>query len=307
MWELASLPDGTGWVDSDEAARWMAHRHGTVAVAPAIEQCITEATIVGLVGDTAPVGLTPLGRLALTDPNQVRSADLGGAGEVIVQADLTVVAPPDLDPSIRARLALVGDLESDAGAIVYRLADEPITRAVQGGQSAEEICAFLDEISSVSVPGTVRQFVVDAASRAGRVKILSPATIVVTTDPVDLATACSLKSAKLQQIAPTVAISTLSPDKLRDVLDRRGLSPDLVLDSTGERTVRRSGLEAAQLRRRAEQAMDMAKRANNSHLKAHAASMLAEADQASNPSLRLTVSGPLAVTPQSLAALGPRR
>lgn len=303
LWELGRLPSGDGWVDDDAAARWIEHRHHSMAVAEAVLDCLGDLRALGMVTTTGPTALTALGRLALDDPDAVLDIDLGGATTAIVQADETVVCPPDLDLDVLSRLGRIAGLESDAGARIFRLEENLVTKAIQRGDTAEEILAFLSELSSVPLPDTVRRLVTDAADRADRVRIVEAMSVVVVSDPVDLATASKLKSAKLTPVTDTVAVSTLSAAKLREILDRKGLAPTVVSTEDGATTPRSAADDADQLEARARRQRDMAQRHGSRGLSTSAQRLEEQARQARNPASRLTVRGPIAVTPGMLDRL----
>ena len=123
-------------------------------------------------------------------------------------------------------------LESDAGAYIYRLDPHLLTLAVQAGKTPESILEFLTELSSVPLAANIEWLVRDAAQRAGRIRLIAAPTVVVVSDPVDLATACSVKAAKLRPISDTVAVSELAHTKVRAALERKGLVPEIVLGRT---------------------------------------------------------------------------
>lgn len=303
LWELGRLAPGDGWLDDEAAATWIEHRHGSMAVAGAVLECLRDLRVLGVVTTTGPAGLTELGRLALDDPKAVREVDLGGATSAVVQADETVVCPPDLDPDVSVRLGRIARLESDAGARIFRLDDTLVTKAVQEGDTADDIVEFLAELSSVPLPDTVRRLVADAAGRADRVRIFDASTVVVVSDPADLATACKLKSAKLAPVSDTVAVSTLPAGKLREILDRKGLAPMVVATGDPGMTPRTAADDAAELERQARRQRELAKRYGAGGLAASARRLEEEASKARNPASKLDVRGPIAVTPGLLARL----
>ncbi|MDZ7732584.1 MAG: hypothetical protein U5R31_05205 [Acidimicrobiia bacterium] len=116
----------------------------------------------------------------------------------------------------------------------------------------------------------MRTLVHDAAARAHRVRVIDATSVVVTEDPADLATAVKLKSAKLTSVSDTVAVSTLAAEKLRQVLDRKGLAPTVVSTSGGELTPRRSSDEAARLERAAQNQREFARHRGYDRLAEHA-------------------------------------
>jgi hypothetical protein len=229
LWELANLDPGTGWTNPDQFAEWLAHHYAPQADKAVALEVIEDLRRLGVVASSGPVGLTELGEAALRDPMAAADIEVGGSTQAIVQADHTVIAPPDLRSDIAAWLASIAVVESDAGAFVYRLDPHLLTVAVQAGKSPESILEFLTELSSVPLAPNIEWLVRDAAGRAGRIRLISAPTVVVVSDPVDLATACSVKAAKLRAISDTVAVSELPHTKVQAALERKGLVPQVVL------------------------------------------------------------------------------
>jgi hypothetical protein len=303
LWELGRLAHGEGWADDEEAAAWIEHRHAPTAVTEAVLECLRDLRALGVVAASGPAALTDLGRLALEDPKAVLDADLGGATTAVVQADETVVCPPDLDPDVLARLGRIARLESDAGARIFRLDETLVTKAVQRGDTPEQILAFLAELSSVPLPDTVRRLVTDAAGRADRVRIAEASSVLVVSDPADLVTACNLKSAKLTPLSETAAVSTLPAAKLREILDRQGLAPMVASSANGGATPRTAADDATELERLARQQREFAQRHNITGLAAGARRLEEQAREARDPATKLAVRGPIAVTPALLERL----
>ena len=300
LWELATLDEGLGWTDDAAVAAWMEHRYSPMSVEEAITECLADLRLLGVVHPSGPVALTEIGRLALEDPGALGALEFGTAREAIVQADMSIICPPDMDMDLLTRIEALATLETDHGTRTYTLDESSIVDAVRAGDSAESITTFLDELSSVPLPDTVYRLVCDAAQRVGQVRVAPAASVLVTEDPVDLATACKLKSAKLTALTATVAVSSLPTDKLVQILDRKGLAPT-VTAGDGDTVVRRSAsAEAAELERRAEAHREIAQRTGIKGLAAQADHFEREAAAARNPESRLAVSGPLAVTPALL-------
>lgn len=303
LWELGRLTLGEGWIDDEVAATWIEHRHHSIAVAAAVLECLRDLRSLGVVTASGPTALTELGRLALDDPKAVLGADLGGATTAVVQADETVVCPPDLDPDILVRLGRIARLESDAGARIFRLDDTLVTTAVQRGDTSEQILEFLAELSSVPLPDTVRRLVTDAAAQADRVRIVEASSVVVVSDPVDLVTACKLKSAKLTPVSETVAVSTLPAAKLREILDRKGLAPTVASTTDDGVSPRTAADDAAKLEQRARQQREFAERYHHTGLAASARRLEDQAREARDLASKFAVRGPIAVTPALLERL----
>ncbi|MBX4308611.1 helicase-associated domain-containing protein, partial [Mycobacterium tuberculosis] len=68
--------------------------------------------------------LEPVLRAALPEP----------VSEVIVQADLTILAPGPLVPELAADFALLADVESAGAATTYRVTETSLRRALDSGR-----------------------------------------------------------------------------------------------------------------------------------------------------------------------------
>lgn len=300
LWELSRLDPGHGYRGDEAFCGWLHFQNAPMGHSDLACQCLADLRALGVVEAAGPAALTSVGRSVLDDPASLDDLTSTDTTAAYVQADLTVVAPPDLHHDLATRVATIADIEGDSGAVVSRLSLDRITRAVQSGETAESLVDFLTELSSVPLPDTVVRLVHDAAARAGRVRVISAPTVVVVTDPVDLATAVSVKAAKLTEVSPTVAVSELPYARVRAALDRKGLAPELVVGSTIDTTQpRRSSSDVARTAElEAQRYREMAKRSSNTHLERHADSLAARAKLVADVDARLAVSGPLAVTQQ---------
>ena len=71
---------------------------------------------------------------------------------VLIQADLTAVAPGPLTPEAARDLGTLADIESRGGATVYRFSPASLTRARSLGWTADEMVATLAEHSRTPLP-----------------------------------------------------------------------------------------------------------------------------------------------------------
>ena len=97
---------------------------------------ITEAASLGVTGLG---GLTAYSRalLAGDDPAPLLAAcSPKPVDHVLIQADLTAVAPGPLESDLARRLQLLADVESRGGATVYRFTPGSVRRALDVGWSA---------------------------------------------------------------------------------------------------------------------------------------------------------------------------
>ncbi len=84
---------------------------------------------------------------------------------VLVQADLTAIAPGPLTAAASRELGTLADVESRGGATVYRFTAESLGRGLDAGWDAEEILSVLRSRSRTALPQPLRYLVHDLARR----------------------------------------------------------------------------------------------------------------------------------------------
>ena len=154
---LAELPPGTPWVRpptrSAGLLAWRAPRRGGRLRDEVVRWTLAEATVLGLVALDA---LSTPGRTLLADPARaaaaLRAALPDPIGHVLLQADLTAVAPGPLEPELERELGLVGEVESAGGATVYRFTEATVRRALDAGRTAAELHDLFATRSATPVP-----------------------------------------------------------------------------------------------------------------------------------------------------------
>ena len=303
LWELSCVPSGFGYDSATVFGEWLSDRYWSVAHPAAIAECIADLRALGAVPTDGPLALTAIAAAALDDVNSVQQFDSSEATAAIVQADLTVISPPDFRPDLALRLASIAEVESDAGATISRLSANRITEAIRGGDTADSIIDFLRTISSVALGDGIVRLVRDAAGDVGRVKVISAPTVVVVTDPADLVAACSVKAAQLTKVSDTVAVSDLPYAKVRAALERKRLAPEIVLGG-GSRVVRSSVTDAEQHAERARALRSQRSGPSSAWAERLASEYEREAASKGDLAARLSTVGPLALTPSLIDRLG---
>ena len=147
---------------------------------------------------------------------------------VLLQADLTAVAPGPLEPDLARELGLLADVESTGGATVYRFSDRSVRRALDAGRSAAEVQAFLERTSRTPVPQALHYLVEDVGRRHGQVRVGSAQTYIRSDDVGALAALAADRRAaplRLRQLAPTVLVSPAPPASVLETLRDTGLAP----------------------------------------------------------------------------------
>ncbi|HZB48294.1 MAG TPA: helicase-associated domain-containing protein, partial [Mycobacteriales bacterium] len=172
---LAALPAGAAADGPAVAAElaWRSPRRGGQRT-DLVEAVLAEAETLGLTGRGA---LTSYGREVAGGAEEARVVALledrlpPPVDHVLVQADLTVVAPGPLEVDLAREMALVADVESAGAATVYRVTEGTVRRALDAGRSASELHELFRDRSRTPVPQALTYLVDDVARRHGRLRV----------------------------------------------------------------------------------------------------------------------------------------
>ncbi|WP_099024619.1 helicase-associated domain-containing protein [Mycolicibacterium palauense] len=236
---LAEVPPGSP-MDAAALSRamiWRRPRWSARLQPEPVGHLLEEAHAVGLVG-----------RGALTGPaRRLRAGDNDGAvaamdkalpapiDHFLVQADLTIVVPGPLQRELAEELAAVAVVESAGAAMVYRVSEQSIRRALDTGRSAGALHAFFERHSRTPVPQGLTYLIDDVARRHGQLRVGMAASFVRCEDPALLAQALGAPAAQqleLRLLAPTVAVSQAPISDVLAALQSAGLAP-AAEDSSG--------------------------------------------------------------------------
>ncbi len=196
------------------------------------EWWLCEASVLGLFADGSPTGP---GRCVFTDRLEEAATLMAGAagvqdGSLVVQADLTALAPGRLGWAVRAEMELLADVESSGSATVFRLSEATVRRAFDAGRSAAEILDFLQANSARALPQTLEYMIADIERRHGRLRGGAASSFVRSNDEALLAELVAnrrLSRLGLRLLAPTVAVSKADPSLLIETLRVAGYLPVL--------------------------------------------------------------------------------
>lgn len=228
---LCGLPDGHG-APASELGRWAADRHQLLR-GDVVDDVVGALLHLGVAtASGGAVGLSEAGRAVLHDRAALATLLEAGASTFVCQPDHSVIAPADLQPAVLEQLRRIARLESDGGATVWRLDASAIAREASR-RSGEQLVAFLHEHSSVPVPASVERFVLDSARIVAPLTVSPVGCVVTGADPVALADAARVKAAKLTVLAPGIATSPLSQDKVTEVLLGKGIALTAPAGSSG--------------------------------------------------------------------------
>lgn len=188
--------------------------------------------------EAAWLGVT--GRGVLSAPGRALLAGDGGAAtamaaalpapvdHLLLQADLTAVAPGPLTEELNSLMQAAADVESRGGATVYRFTDRSIRRALDTGRSASELIEQLTVASPTPVPQPLDYLISDVARRHGQTRV-GTASCYLRNDDTAMLDAMAgdrnLSALQLRKIAPTVVISPAHPTTVLEMLRQHGYSP----------------------------------------------------------------------------------
>lgn len=212
----------------------------------------------GMVREMEDLGITGSG--ALTDYGSLLADDGPAAARILdqalpapvatilLQADLTAVAPGFLDPELSHELTLIADREGHGPAAMYRFSAASLRRALDAGQGAEQIIEFLQQHSSTSIPQPLEYLIRDTAARHGLLRISGTTSVITGADEALLSSLLhdsTLAALGLRRLAPGVLSSQASPSELAQALRAAGHSPALER-STAPQRVRRGTITGAE-------------------------------------------------------------
>ncbi|KPC66252.1 helicase C-terminal domain-containing protein [Streptomyces chattanoogensis] len=147
---------------------------------------------------------------------------------VLLQADLTAVAPGPLRRPLAEALDVLADVESKGGATVYRFTPASVRRALDAGRSAAELQEFLGAHSRTPVPQPLAYLIDDVARRHGQLRIGAAAAYLRCDDDALLSEILADRRSaalRLRRLAPTVLAAQTAPDQLLDGLRAMGYAP----------------------------------------------------------------------------------
>jgi hypothetical protein len=230
---LASIPagevlaSGTGGASVVARLEWLRPRRPRTRA----EQVAWTLAEAGRLGVTGLDGLASYVRVLLAgdDPAPVLAALLPTpVDHVLLQADLTAVAPGPLETDLARRLGLVADVESRGGATVYRFTPASVRRAMDLGWSAVELHDFVGSVSRTPVPQPLTYLIDDTARTFGVLRVGYAEAFLRADDEAALTELLhhpAAASLGLRRLAPTVLIATTPLDVLLPRLREAGLAP----------------------------------------------------------------------------------
>ncbi len=160
--------------------------------------------------------------------------------EIIVQADLTAVAPGPLTHQVAHDLRLLARQESRGAGGVFRFSADSLRDAYDAGWSSAQIFEWLSRHSTTGIPQPLAYLVDDVARRHGSVRIGTATSYVQLDDPADAAALLRHPSAstyRLRELAPGVVAAAAEPEELLELLKELGHRPTIDKDGGRAATV----------------------------------------------------------------------
>ncbi|MFI9721379.1 helicase-associated domain-containing protein [Streptomyces sp. NPDC052396] len=235
---LAALPPGAA-VPHQAVLDRLAWEHpaGQESRARLARWALTEAELLGVTGRGA---LAAHGRALLggeqgthgehgTDPAAALAPLLPEPlDHVLLQADLTAVAPGPLHRPLAQTLGVLADIESKGGATVYRFSPGSVRRALDAGRTAADLLTFLAEHSRTPVPQPLAYLIEDVARRHGTLRVGAASAYLRCDDEALLAELLADRRSaplRLRRLAPTVLAAQADPEELLAGLRAMGYAP----------------------------------------------------------------------------------
>jgi len=232
--ELSAAAPGTA-VDENSLAERLAWRRPGLVSAGHQElwqryagELIAEARWLGLLAfDRTTVLVRTVNDPAAPDPG---FADFGDS--LMMQSDLTAVAPAPLDHETAHVIGELADRESHGAAATFRFTRASIGRALDAGWSAETIVGWLRAHSAAGpdapLPGPLSALIADTARTHGAVRVIPVGSVVQVADPSGAAAILADAGAAelgLRELAPGVITAAAEPAELVAALQAMGFAP----------------------------------------------------------------------------------
>ncbi|WOP17339.1 helicase-associated domain-containing protein [Raineyella sp. LH-20] len=176
--------------------------------------------VTGLVHVAADEGVAMPADLAAEFPEPV--------SELILQSDLTAVAPGPLDHDTSRVIRLLADQESRGAGGVFRFSQASLRRAFDAGWTADRVLDWLRDHSGTGMPQPLEYLVGDVARRHGRIRVGSVGAWIQTDDAAVVTQLLSHPEAAalgLRRLAPGVIVADAEADEVVVLLHQLGLSP----------------------------------------------------------------------------------
>jgi hypothetical protein len=149
-------------------------------------------------------------------------------GNLLVQADLTVVVPGPPEPTLAAELELVTEPESAGGASVHRVTRASLRAAFDAGYTAEDLHALFARRARNPVPQPLTYLIDDVARVHGGLRVGSATAYLRGDDEALIAQVLAdprMAPLKPRRLAPGVLVTSTPVGRVLAVLRENGYAP----------------------------------------------------------------------------------
>ncbi|NYG07229.1 hypothetical protein BJ986_001716 [Phycicoccus badiiscoriae] len=231
--QLAAAPAGLAPERASiaSAVSWQRPRRVPASLDTVVTAVLGEAEWLGVTGRGA---ISTAGRALLAG---LPDAELAAAMQphlpepiehVLLQADLTAIAPGPLAGGLATFMRLVADVESRGGATVYRFTQDSVRRCLDAGWSVDQVLGALTDASHTPVPQPLDYLIRDVARRHGQARVGAMRAYIRCDDEATLGAMVAdreLSPLQLRSIAPTILVSPVAADTVLDFLRENGFAP----------------------------------------------------------------------------------
>lgn len=234
--ELAGAAAGTA-LDAEGLAARLAWQHPSwtgVEWADVAAELLREAELLGMVA---------FGRTTVLTTTTGRDPDPGFApfgSTLILQSDLTAVAPAPLDHLTDRAAGTIANRESHGATATFRFTEDSLRAAFDAGWSSETLIGWLHEHDAAGMqaplPPPLVSLIEDTARHHGQLRVMVVTAVVQVDDEAVAASLLADRAAPqlgLTALAPGFLSATAEPEDIVAFLRRRGLAP-VAQDAEGE-------------------------------------------------------------------------
>jgi hypothetical protein len=232
MQALSAAEPGQACTPDSVVARvsWLRPRRGGLRD-DVVRWSLDEAAVLGVAG----LGVLSTHGAALVRDDREAGADTLLApllpetvDHVLLQADLTAVAPGPLETDLARDLAQCAEVESRGGATVYRFTETSVRHALDMGWTATDVHEFVAARSRTPVPQPLTYLIDDVARRHGQLRVgLAETYLRCDDEPLvrEILADPSVASLRLRRVAPTVLVTDMPVDLVLSRLREAGRAP----------------------------------------------------------------------------------
>jgi hypothetical protein len=222
-----------GSTDPEQLVAWVSwHR-------PRRDRKIIHRVVLATLAQAELLGISGMGLLTTAGKQLLHHQEIAGyvaeflptpIDYIMVQADLTAVAPGPLISELDRELNVLAEIESRGAATVYRFTEASIRRGLDAGKSAEGIRSTLTKASKTPLPQPLNYLIDDTARKHGAIRLGTAPAYLRSDDPTLLD--ALMRDARItalhpQRLAPTIVVFQAEPEDAAAVLSQSGYTPTM--------------------------------------------------------------------------------